>query len=47
MQLFDLVNKLLFNVPDLKKKDLKITRYSILVLSSNVGKNFFLFFFQF
>eukprot|EP01080_Neovahlkampfia_damariscottae_P005829 gene5829-9652_t len=37
MQLFDLVNKLLFNVPDLKKKDLKITRYSILVLSSNVG----------
>jgi serine/threonine-protein kinase mTOR len=41
MQLLDLVNKLLFNVPDLKKKDLKITRYSVLVLSSNAGKLFF------
>jgi FKBP12-rapamycin complex-associated protein len=37
MQLLDLVNNLLSTNSETKKKDLTITRYEVIVLSSNVG----------
>lgn len=37
MQLFELVNRLLHNNPETEKKDLNITRYSIIPLSINTG----------
>jgi len=38
MQLFTLCNRLLHNDPATEKKDLTITRYSVIPLSVNTGK---------
>jgi serine/threonine-protein kinase mTOR len=38
MQLFGLVNNLLINDNETNKRDLNITRYSVIPLSSNAGK---------
>jgi FKBP12-rapamycin complex-associated protein len=37
MQLFALVNRLLHNNPETEKKDLAITRFSVIPLSVNTG----------
>jgi FKBP12-rapamycin complex-associated protein len=37
MQLFGLVNTLLINNHETNKRDLNITRYSVIPLSSNAG----------
>lgn len=37
MQLFSLVNRLLTNDPETERKDLVITKYSVIPLSHNTG----------